>query len=64
LQQLGPALRELREAWKVAPHAQRTLAVTTMLVTLLGIAIGLSFVPWWRLWVGFDTLVTGFLRQR
>jgi len=64
LQQLGPAVRELREAWKTAPHPQRRLAVATIAVTLLGIAIGLSFVPWRALLAQVDALVTGLLRQR
>jgi hypothetical protein len=45
-QQLVPALRELNEAWRVAPHRQRKLALVTIVVTLLGIVIGLSFVSW------------------
>src|SRR2546425_5811384 len=46
LQQLAPVVRELRRAWTTAPHPQRRLAVATIAVTLLGIAIGLSFMPW------------------
>jgi len=59
LQQLGRAVPELREAWKVAPHPWAV--VIMMAVTLLVIAIGLYFMPWRALLDQVDAVVAGLL---